>query len=137
MRTQFGIEDLKKHLNTYKFYDDFYFLTHPDNLKLLEKSVKKEKVQESNQFFAGYFYNPVRDGIEIRTDINMPRFAQKWEFPQVPFTDFDETIDGPWAQAVGFGKWIDTKEPLFYKINKMSFFSYNSHYSWKPMFLLS
>lgn len=117
MRTSFGIEDMKKQLQRNDF-DIFYFLTHPSNLELLQSSLKEVKRIESPQFFSKYFFDPYYDSIEIRTDASLPRFAQRWEFPATPFTQYDEKIDRIWAEPVRFGRLVDTTEPLFYKIQK-------------------
>ena len=52
---------------------------------------------------------------EVRTSEAIPRFVRRWEFPQTPFTEYEES-DEKWAIPLGFGKWVDTNIPFICRI---------------------
>lgn len=84
-------------------------LCHPDNTELLRK-----------QFPAQHRVYGAYGGIEIRSDINIPRFSQKWAFPETRFVTYEKG-DELWAIPLNFGKWVDGDEPVFYEINDTYF----------------
>jgi hypothetical protein len=110
MKQPLTIEKLKKLINPVQDFN-FYFICHPDNLEALKKAIPPHPYDDS---FC-YYHDPY--GIEIRTDIHLNKYAQRWQFPVTPFVEYEKS-DEAWAIPLGFGKWVDTKDLLFYKINR-------------------
>jgi len=87
MRSEFKIADFKKVTNDF----NFYILTHPDNIKLLQELFPPPpKPAYWSDWLSPNFLFDGLSGIDIRTDPNIPRFVTKreWKFPKVRFCEF-------------------------------------------------
>jgi hypothetical protein len=94
--------------------ENFYILTHPDNLVSLRSTLNKDT------YYVKSAYN-LFDGIEIITNNFMDQYTKKWQFPEHKFVEYEEK-DKEWAVPIGHGKWVaDTTKPLFLKVERSSY----------------
>ncbi len=97
------------------------YYCHPENLVLLKQNLKNEG--KSTEYTYGMHYESLLAsgwayGIDIKSNATLPKFKQRWEFPATPFVEYSKS-DEAWAIPLRFGKWVDTTERVFFRINRI------------------
>jgi hypothetical protein len=116
VKQQISIKDIKKNIHN---YIKPIIYCHPENLKLLKDTTSEPADTHFRHYPFGYDY-----GIEIIQDKHLPRYARVWKFPQTPFVEYEKS-DEVWAIPIGFGRWVETEDPVYYIIDRNVFYSYN------------
>lgn len=124
MKTPLTIADLKSKLG--KSFINPKIYCHPNNYNLLLDGLR----QQTQEWYGTPLHFIKYDhtfSLDVIKDRYVPEFARKWIFPADRFVEYEKS-DEVWAIPIGFGKYVDTKDPVFYVIDQ-AIFGWNYGYN--------